>query len=106
MPQRSAIAPGAPARVRGRAPFMRLVAAARATRVRTVLSHDAGSYLCNYVYWRALEAAARPGGPRLAVFVHVPSVEPKFRPRGRRRTFTLDALARAGRAIVLAVSRC
>ncbi|HUI94710.1 MAG TPA: pyroglutamyl-peptidase I [Xanthobacteraceae bacterium] len=104
-PQRGVIAPGGPARRRGRAPLMRLVAAARATRVRTGLSRDAGSYLCNYVYWRALEAAAKPGGPRLAVFVHVPAVAAKFRPRARRRKLTLDALARAGRAILLAVSR-
>ena len=70
-------------------------------------SRDAGNYLCNYVYWRALEAAAEPGGPRLAVFVHVPRVRPSFRPRdrARRRDFTLDQLERAGRAILLAVSR-
>jgi pyroglutamyl-peptidase len=107
-PQRGAIAPGAPARMRGRAPFMRLVAAARATRGRAALSRDAGSYLCNYVYWRALEAAARPGGPRLAVFVHVPSVAAGFRRRTRRkrRNFTLDALTRVGRSILLAISRC
>jgi len=108
-PRRGTIAPGAPASVRGRAPFIRLIAAARATRVRAALSRNAGNYLCNYVYWRALEAAAQPGGPRLAVFVHVPSVAAKFRPRaGRRRgrRFTLDALARAGRAILIAVSRC
>ena len=104
-PPRGAIAPGASGHVRGRAPFMRLIAAARATRVRTALSRDAGSYLCNYVYWRALEAAARPGGPRLAVFVHVPAVAAKFRPRGRRRKLTLDALVRAGWAILLAISR-
>ncbi len=104
-PQRGAIVPGAPARVRGRAPFMHLIAAARATRVRTGLSGDAGSYLCNYVYWRALEAAARPGGPRLAVFVHVPAVAAKFRPPGRRRKPTLDAVARAAWAILLAISR-
>lgn len=103
--QRAAIAAGAPASMRGRAPFSRLLAAARATRVKTVLSRDAGNYLCNYVYWRALEAAARPGGPRLAVFVHVPSLRRKFRPRARggRQMFTLDQLARASDAIVAAI---
>jgi pyroglutamyl-peptidase len=107
VPQRRAIAPGAPAIACGRAPFTRLLAAARQTRVKTALSRDAGTYLCNYVYWRALEAAARPGGPRLAVFVHVPRVGQKFRPRARggRRTFTLDQLARVGEAVVTAVSR-
>jgi pyroglutamyl-peptidase len=107
VPQRAAIASGAPASWRGRAPFTRLLAAARATRVRTALSRDAGNYLCNYVYWRALEATAKPGGPRLAVFVHVPHVGQTFRPRARtkRREFTLDQLVRTGGAILSAVSR-
>jgi pyroglutamyl-peptidase len=105
VPRRAAIASGAAAIARGRAPFARLLAAARQTRVNTALSRDAGTYLCNYVYWRALEAAAKPGGPRLAVFVHVPRVRQKFRPRvrGRRRQFTFDDLVRAGGAIVAAV---
>lgn len=107
-PPQSAIALGAPPSRRGRAPFMRLVAAARSTRVPTALSRNAGSYLCNYVYWRALEAAAMPGGPRLVVFVHVPSAGARFRLRTglRRRKPTLDALARACQAILFAASRC
>ncbi len=105
VPRRAAITPGAPAILRGRAPFARLLAAARQTRVKTALSRDAGTYLCNYVYWRALEAAARPGGPRLAVFIHVPRVGQKFRPRARvrRRAFTFDELIRVGAAMVAAV---
>jgi pyroglutamyl-peptidase len=106
VPSRAAILAGAPTRARGRAPFAMLLAAARSSRTRTALSHDAGNYLCNYVYWRALEAAARPGGPRLAVFVHVPPVAQRPRPRIRvkRRHFTLDQLVRAGAAILSAVS--
>lgn len=106
-PSRPTIATGAPGSRRGLAPFMRLLAAARATRVPTSLSRDPGNYLCNYVYWRALEAARRPDGPGLAVFIHVPRVGGKFRPRARakRREFTLDQLARATRAILFALSR-
>ena len=48
--------------------------AARATGVEAALSHDAGRYLCNYLCWRATEAAARPDGPKVAAFVHVPKV--------------------------------
>jgi len=107
VPPRATIAAGAPTSLRGRAAFSRLLAAARATRVSTRLSRDAGKYLCNYIYWRALEAAAKPDGPRRAVFVHVPPVGEGFRPRRRakRRRFTPDQLFRAGRAILLAVSR-
>jgi pyroglutamyl-peptidase len=54
-------------------PAPRLVQAARRIGVRAVLSRDAGSYLCNYLCWRA---TSRVGisGPRLAAFVHVPLV--------------------------------
>jgi pyroglutamyl-peptidase len=107
VPPRAAIAAGAGASVRGRAPFSRLLAAARATRVKTIFSRDAGGYLCNYVYWRALEAAARPGGPRRVVFVHVPSVAARSRrrPRSKRAGFTMNELVRVGEAILAAVAR-
>jgi pyroglutamyl-peptidase len=62
-------------------PLDRLVTAARATGVATVRSRNAGSYLCNYVYWRGLEAAGQPDGPEIVIFVHVPPVAVKQTPR-------------------------
>lgn len=89
---------------RGRAPMRRLLAAAQGAGVKTRLSRDAGRYVCNYVYWRALEAAERPGGPRLAVFVHVPTPRRDNARRGRkRRAYPLPDLVRVGDAIVNAV---
>jgi pyroglutamyl-peptidase len=107
VPRGAAIVSGAPTRVRGLAPFSTLLAAARASRVKTAPSRDAGGYLCNYVYWRALEAAAKPGGPRRAVFVHVPPVRPSSRPSGRAKRvgMTFDQLARAAEAIIMALNR-
>jgi pyroglutamyl-peptidase len=107
VPSRAAIAAGASAAMRGRAEFSRLLAAARATGVKTLLSRDAGTYLCNYVYWRALEAAAAPAGPRRAVFVHVPGLSPNARRRGsaRRPRFTFAQFLRVGAAILTALSR-
>ncbi len=107
VPARAAIAAGASAARRGRAEFSRLLAAARATRVRTLPSRDAGNYLCNYVYWRALEAAGSPAGPRRAVFVHVPRLSPDARRRGsaRRARFTFAQFLRVGEAILAALSR-
>src|SRR3977135_2547691 len=104
VPQRRTITPGAPAIARGRAPFAQLLAAARAPRVTTASARVAAPLLCNYVYGPALEAAAKPDGPRLAVFIHVPRVGQKFRPRKRakQREFTLDELVRVGGAIVAA----
>jgi len=104
-------------------PVTRLVKAARTARVAAAPSRNAGAYLCNYVYWRALEAAARPEGPGLVVFVHVPPVGLKELPkklfkRPRRRLAKklpnrrrkrkprapgLNDLVRAGEAIVLAM---
>jgi len=104
-------------------PVTRLVKAARTAGVVAAPSRNAGAYLCNYVYWRALEAAAGPDGPGLVVFVHVPPVGLKELPKklfkrplkrlskkrpDRRRTRKprapgLDDLVRAGEAIVLAM---
>jgi pyroglutamyl-peptidase len=66
-------APDRPLRV----PAARLLAAARLAGLRSALSRDAGSYLCNYLCWRASEAADRDGSPRLIAFVHVPRVPPR-----------------------------
>ncbi len=91
IPPGRAIAPGGAAFQRGRAPFVRLVAAARSARVSARPSRDAGRYLCNYVYWRTLEATSRSG--TLAQFVHIP---------GNRR-IGHAAVVRAGEAILLAL---
>lgn len=99
-PDKRTIAPGEPA-LRGRAAFTRLVSASRAARVRTRTSRDAGRYLCNYVYWRALEAS-RSGTP-LVQFVHIPWVPIVKRPPGRRRRTSHAALARSGEAILMAL---
>ena len=55
----------------GRAPFHRLLCAARTNKVPIRLSRDAGRYLCNYVYWHALRRAL-PHGP-LVQFIHIPA---------------------------------
>lgn len=80
-PQRAVIAPGAPAALRTRAPCIDLLGTVRASHFPARLSRDAGRYVCNYAYWRALQRAhdRRP----LVQFVHVPSI--RFNPRPRRR---------------------
>jgi pyroglutamyl-peptidase len=96
------IRPDEPAATGGRAPFQRLVNAARSARVPARLSRNAGSYLCNYIYWRGIEAKA-PNKSPLVVFVHVPHLARTSRPRGGKRRLTLDDLVRAGEAILLAL---
>jgi pyroglutamyl-peptidase len=100
-PQRGVIAPGEPAAVRGAAPFARLLGAVRSSAVPTRLSRDAGRYLCNYAYWRALEQA-RDGRP-LVQFIHIPRVLFGSRRRPGRRPPRLDALVAAGERLLIAL---
>ena len=99
-PDEPAITRGKPA-LTGPAPFRHLLGAARTARVPARMSRDAGRYLCNYIYWRALEVS-RCGTP-LAQFIHIPPVANGSRPKGRRRRLSQAALTRAGEAILLAL---
>jgi len=105
----------------------RLVGAARMAGVAAAPSRNAGTYLCNYVYWRALDAAAAPDGPGLVIFIHVPTIRSERAPKKpfkrpvkrlskkfperlsnkrrmhKRRAPRLNDLVRAGEAIVLAM---
>lgn len=102
--KRGVIAPGRPAALAMPAPARRLLAAIRTTGVPAVLSRDAGRYLCNYLCWRAAEAASRQGGPRLAAFVHVPNIPRGARRPAKRRKLTLDDLTCAGSALLATVT--
>jgi pyroglutamyl-peptidase len=99
-PDARAIAKGKP-HMRGPAPFARLLGAARASRVRARLSRDAGRYLCNYIYWRGLEAS-RSGTP-LVQFIHIPPVARTPRLPAKKRRVSQAALLGAGEAILLAL---
>ncbi len=86
-----------PAALAGNAPFARLAGAAGAR-----LSRDAGRYLCNYVYWRALEQVR--GTRPLVQFVHIPPVDTKPRPRRRsNRPPTLAQFLKTAEAILIAL---
>ena len=69
-PNRAAIEEGQAPALMGNAPFLRLLSALRQNALPARLSRDAGAYLCNYAYWRALRHA-RDGRP-LVQFVHIP----------------------------------
>jgi pyroglutamyl-peptidase len=72
-PARGVIAPGEPAAIRGAAPFARLLGAMRGSGIPARLSRDAGRYVCNYAYWRALTLAEDRGGA-LVQFIHIPRI--------------------------------
>lgn len=100
-----AITAGAPSVRTGHAPSVRLLAAGRSTGIDARLSHDAGRYICNYLYWRSLEAREKSGGPEIVVFVHVPKLRSRSRRRGNAVLPTLPQLVRAASAIILAANR-
>jgi pyroglutamyl-peptidase len=100
IPVATTITPGAPATLPLRAPVQRLVAAARAAGVPVAPSHDAGRYLCNYLCWRAAEAA-RSGAPRVVAFIHVPRLR-RAGARSHGSTLMLADLTRAGEAMIRA----
>lgn len=101
-----AIRIGGPATLAGSAPHRSLVAALRTSGMPAQISRDAGRYLCNFAYWRALELARLRDGAPLVQFVHVPMVRNPAVPgrslRGRR--LTLADLVRAAEALLVALA--
>ncbi len=95
----------------------RLLRAAVGTGIDARASRNAGSYLCNYLSWRAIEAtrarhdpdpkgrvsAKGEPGPRLAAFVHIPLLARSgvSRRKGTPHRITLEELVDAGEAILL-----
>jgi pyroglutamyl-peptidase len=79
----------------------RLLRAALNSGVDARISRNAGSYLCNYLSWRGIEAARAPDGPRLAAFIHVPL--PARDATARR--MTLEELVDASEAMLLETIR-
>lgn len=81
----------------------KLLRAADGTGIDARASRDAGSYLCNYLSWRAIEAVDADDGPRLAAFVHVPLLSRGgvSRRKGTAHRITLEELVDAGEAMLL-----
>lgn len=100
--RKGSIAGGADAMMFG--PYTaKLLRAADSTGIDARVSRDAGSYLCNYLSWRALEAMGNETGPRLAAFVHVPLLarDSVSQRKGATHRITLDELVDAGEAMLL-----
>jgi pyroglutamyl-peptidase len=102
-PQQGIIESGAPPVLKGNAPFARLVGAAKTRLVAARQSRDAGRYLCNYVFWRALEHAR--GSRPLVQFVHIPPVgnKPRRRKHGTRRAPSFTGLLNGAEALLIAL---
>jgi pyroglutamyl-peptidase len=81
----------------------KLLRAAVGTGIDARASRDAGSYLCNYLSWRAIEAVIGGDGPRLAAFVHVPLLARggASQRKDAAHRITLEDLVDAGEAMLL-----
>jgi pyroglutamyl-peptidase len=104
LPKTNTIVADAPAALALAAPTQRLLAAARTAGARSALSRNAGSYLCNYLCWRASESMTSAGGPQVATFVHVPLVRLLTTTTAGETPRTLGDLIQAGEAIVTAAT--
>ena len=103
--RKGSIADGAAAKMFG-PHTAKLLRAADGTGLDARASRDAGSYLCNYLSWRAIEAVETRTGPSLAAFVHIPPLARDGSPR--RKGFpriTLEQLVDAGEAMLLEMVR-
>ena len=80
----------------------KLLRAALTTGIDARISRDAGSYLCTYLSWRAIEATHRENGPRLAAFVHIP-LFPRGASQQKDPTFAIgfEEMVDAGEAMLL-----
>jgi pyroglutamyl-peptidase len=100
--EHAAIETGPVRELKGNAPFVQLLHAVQRTALPARLSRDAGAYLCNYAYWRALQHVRcdRP----LVQFVHIPSIGVAPR-RGsfKRRAPPLSRLVAAGENLLIAL---
>lgn len=82
---------------------MGLLRASRSYGLDAHFSRDAGRYVCNYAFWRALEIAGTGNKARTAAFIHIPSLRRMAAKRSRRRRPSLADLTLTGSAILLSL---
>ena len=83
----------------------KLLRAARATGIDARASRDAGAYLCNYLSWRAIEAACTDEHLQCAAFVHIPLLARDRKLRKGASRITLEELVDAGEAMLMEMVR-
>jgi pyroglutamyl-peptidase len=79
----------------------KLLRAARATGIDARPSRDAGAYLCNYLSWRAIEAAGTDDHLQRAAFIHIPLLARSTSLRKDISRITLEELVDAGEAMLM-----
>lgn len=80
-----------------------LLRAARSYGLDARFSRDAGRYVCNYAFWRALEISGSGNKARTAAFIHIPSLRRIAAKRSRKRRPSLADLTQTGSALLLSL---
>jgi len=103
--RKGSIADGADAKMFG-PHTAKLLRAARSTGIDARTSRDAGSYLCNYLSWRAIEAVSDTDDLHIASFVHVP-LPARDGGANRKDSFriTMENMVDAGEAMLMETLR-
>jgi pyroglutamyl-peptidase len=100
-PKYATIEAGWPGNLTGNAPFPHLLNAVCKSALPARLSRDAGAYLCNYAYWRALQHSENR---TLVQFVHIPSASALSpRRRFKNRAPPLSRLEAACERLLIAL---
>jgi pyroglutamyl-peptidase len=97
------IAGGAPDRLEAQAPHKAITDAIREKGIRARVSRNAGSFVCNHLYFGALQYLKARNRTTPAVFLHLPATPEQTPPRATATRLSTDDAADALRAAAAAM---
>jgi pyroglutamyl-peptidase len=98
-----AIAEGAPERLEAAAPVKAIAGAIREAGIPARVSRSAGGFVCNHLYFAALQYLRDAGRATPAVFVHLPATPGQTPPASSARRLVSADAAKALRAAAAAM---
>ena len=98
-----AIAEGAPERLEAAAPVKAIAGAIREAGIPARVSRSAGGFVCNHLYFGALQYLRDTGRATPAVFVHLPATPGQTPPASSARRLVSTDAAKALRAAAAAM---
>jgi pyroglutamyl-peptidase len=99
----TAISEGAPDRLQATAPVKAIAGAIREAGIPARVSRNAGGFVCNHLYFGALQYLRATGRATPAVFVHLPATPGQSRRAARARPLASALAAKALRAAAAAM---
>jgi pyroglutamyl-peptidase len=97
------IAEGAPERLEATAPASEIADAIRKAGFPARVSTNAGNFVCNHLYFGALQHLSRLGRATRAIFLHLPATPEQTPPRASKTRLSASAAADALRAAAAAM---